>query len=403
MIDKYLLPAKVVLRSTIGVCQRRPFSALVSAAAAILAAGIIFVVGAIVVAWLGIYDVAATKKHNELFAWFLHFTMRNSAKAHATAAPPPSLDDPALIAKGKSYADLRCAPCHASRGRAADLVAQDMLPKPPNISTLAREFSPAQLHWIIKHGIKMSAMPAWPTQKRDDEIWSLVAYLDQLRKNPQFETPPQESPRRPGIGGTVSLNACFSCHGADGNGRDDAFPKLSGLSAKYIRRSLEDYRAGQRASGFMQPFAAGLSDTDIKNFAAYFDKLERGSNPQGVAFDQKKIQQGARIAELAHNTRLMPACQSCHVKDNPKRLSDIPDLAGQPARYLTAQLKLFRSGTRANTPNAKIMARIAQGLSDADIENVSTYFAALSAESREVSKEHTDPLLKPGPEKGGRQ
>jgi cytochrome c553 len=153
----------------------------------------------------------------------------------------------------------------------------------------------------------------------------------------------------------------------------------------------------------MQPFAAGLSDTDIKNFAAYFDKLERGSNPQGVAFDQKKIQQGARIAELAHNTRLMPACQSCHVKDNPKRLSDIPDLAGQPARYLTAQLKLFRSGTRANTPNAKIMARIAQGLSDADIENVSTYFAALSAESREVSKEHTDPLLKPGPEKGGRQ
>jgi len=201
----------------------------------------------------------------------------------------------------------------------------------------------------------------------------------------------------------VSLNACFSCHGADGNGRDDAFPKLSGLSAQYIRRSLEDYRAGQRASGFMQPFAAGLSDIDIENFAAYFDRLERGSYPQGVEFDQKKIQQGARIAELAHNTRAMPACQSCHVRDNPKRLSNIPDLAGQPASYLSTQLKLFRSGTRASSSDAKIMVRIARSLSDADIENVSTYFAALPAESREVSKEHTDPLLLPGPEKGGRQ
>lgn len=381
MIEKYLLPAKVAFRSTIDVFRRRPVAAIVSAAAAILAAGIIFLVGAIVVAWLGIYDVAATKKHNELFAWFLHFTMRNSVKAHAMAARPPPLDDPALIAKGKSYAELRCAPCHAAPGRPADLIARGMLPEPPDISALARKFSPDELHWIIKHGIKMSAMPAWPTQQRDDEIWSLVAYLDQVKQNPQFEAPPQGSSERPGIGGTVSLNACFSCHGADGNGKDGTFPKLSGLSAQYIRRSLEDYRSGKRPSGFMQPFAAGLSDLDIENFAAYFDGLKRRPEPGGTELDQKKARQGAQIAEFAHNTRLVPACQSCHVKDNAKRLSDIPDLAGQPARYLSAQLKLFRSGTRAGSPNAKIMARMTQGLSDADIENVSAYFAALPTQS----------------------
>ena len=162
--------------STIDVFRRRPVSALVSTAAAILAAGLVFVIGAIVVAWLGLYDVAATKGHNAVFAWFLHFTMRNSVKAHTPPASPSSLDDPMLIAKGKSYSELRCAPCHGAPGRSADLVTRGMLPVPPNITDLKKEFSSNQLHWIIKHGVKMSAMPAWPTQKRDDEIWSLVAY-----------------------------------------------------------------------------------------------------------------------------------------------------------------------------------------------------------------------------------
>jgi len=272
-----------------------------------------------------------------------------------------------------------------------------MLPAPPNIRALKSGFSPDQVHWIIKHGVKMSAMPAWPTQKRDDEIWALVAYLDHVGKNPaEFQTRPQDSAQRPGIGGAVSLNTCFACHGSDGNGRDGVFPKLAGLSANYIQLSLKDYRAGKRPSGFMQPFAANLSDVDIQNFAAYFDKLTRRSDPKGAEPDQTKIQQGARIAELAHNTRPLPACQSCHVVDKPKLLSAIPNLAGQPASYLSAQLKLFRSGTRASTPDAKIMSRIARTLSDTDIENVSVYFAALPAEPHEAGDEHADSKMRPG-------
>jgi cytochrome c553 len=387
VIEKYLLPAKVALRSTLDVFRRRPVSALVSTAAAIIAAGFIFLIGAIVVAWLGIYDVAATKGHNEAFAWFLHFTMRNSVKSHAPPIPQPPLDDPALIAKGETYSELRCAPCHGATDRSADLVAQHMLPAPPSISTLKREFSPDQLHWIIKHGIKMSAMPAWPTRKRDDEIWSLVAYLNRIGKNPsETQTPTPKAthdPERPGIGGAVSANTCFACHGSDGNGRDGVFPKIAGLSANYIQQSLKDYRAGTRPSGFMWPFAASLSDEEIKDLAAHFAGMERHSHQKGAEPDQKKIQQGAQIAEPARNTRPTLACQSCHVRDSSKRALDVPDLAGQPARYLSAQLKLFRSGTRGGTQNAKLMAHIAQKLTDADIENVSAYFAALPTRSGE--------------------
>lgn len=287
MIEKYLLPAKVAIQSTVDVFRRRPVSALISTAVALLVAGLVFVVAAIVVAWLGLYDVAATKGHNEAFAWFLHFTMRNSVKSHAPAIARPPLDDLALITKGESYAALRCAPCHGASNRPADILAHSLLPTPPNIRTLKGEFSPDQLHWIIKHGVKMSAMPAWPTQKRDDEIWSLVAYLNHIGKNPaEFQTPAQDRPERPGIGGEVSLNTCFACHGSDGNGRGGAFPKLAGLSASYIEQSLKDYRAGNRPSGFMWPFAASLTDVEIKDLAAHFSGMERLPH-EGAEPDQK--------------------------------------------------------------------------------------------------------------------
>jgi mono/diheme cytochrome c family protein len=34
--------------------------------------------------------------------------------------------------------------------------------------------------WTIKHGIKMSAMPAWGASHDDATIWSMVAFLQRL-------------------------------------------------------------------------------------------------------------------------------------------------------------------------------------------------------------------------------
>jgi cytochrome c oxidase subunit 1 len=355
-----------------------PVEGSMLAAGALISAVIVFMAGAIFVAWLGLYDVAATAGHTKAFAWFLHFTMRNSVKAHAPNPAAPSLDDPRLIAQGQSYAELRCAPCHGSPGRSADVSAIKMLPEPPNVTTLAREFTTDQLHWIIKHGVKMSAMPAWPTQQRDDEIWPLVAYLDRVGKSPDdFQGLAQqpEGDDRAGLGGGVTINTCFACHGADGNGRGGDFPKLAGLSENYIRASLEDYRSGTRQSGYMQPFAAHLSDAEIKTFAAHFGSLDRQSDTPSHA-DPGLLQHGARIADPAQNTRPVAACMACHTTDHPKRFSAIPDLAGQSAQYISAQLKLFRSGVRGATANSQIMGRIARGLSDADIGAVAAYFAA---------------------------
>jgi ketosteroid isomerase-like protein len=50
---------------------------------------------------------------------------------------------------------------------------------PPDLTTLAND-DPKRSFWIIKHGIKMSAMPAWGKTHTDEQIWNMVAFLQKL-------------------------------------------------------------------------------------------------------------------------------------------------------------------------------------------------------------------------------
>ena len=73
----------------------------------------------------------------------------------------------------------------------------------------------------------------------------------------------------------ASGQACVDCHGADGNAPIDAtYPKLGGQYADYLAHALQAYRSGDREHMLMSPQAAGLSDQDISDLAAYF-----GSRP----------------------------------------------------------------------------------------------------------------------------
>ncbi len=55
---------------------------------------------------------------------------------------------------------------------------EGLSPQPPDL-TQARS-DPAEAFSVIKHGIKMSGMPAWGTSHDDDTLWSIVAFLDKL-------------------------------------------------------------------------------------------------------------------------------------------------------------------------------------------------------------------------------
>jgi mono/diheme cytochrome c family protein len=72
-----------------------------------------------------------------------------------------------------------CADCHLAPGAQQSEMHLGLYPQPPNLSEKI-DLSPAAMFWIIKHGIKMSAMPAWGKTHDDHSIWGIVAFLQKL-------------------------------------------------------------------------------------------------------------------------------------------------------------------------------------------------------------------------------
>lgn len=70
------------------------------------------------------------------------------------------------------------------------------------------------------------------------------------------------------------------------------------------------------------------------------------------------------------------ACAACHGANGVAIAPIYPNLAGQKAAYMVAQLKAFKSGERKGA-NSALMAPMAAPLSDQDMEDISAYFAAM--------------------------
>jgi len=76
--------------------------------------------------------------------------------------------------------------------------------------------------------------------------------------------------------GRAGATVCAGCHGMDGIGVAPGFPNLAGQDALYLRSQLTAFREKTRTGGqsaLMYGMAAGLSDEDIENLAAYFSSL----------------------------------------------------------------------------------------------------------------------------------
>jgi cytochrome c553 len=74
--------------------------------------------------------------------------------------------------------------------------------------------------------------------------------------------------------GKAKSAMCAGCHGIPGY--KTAFPevysvpKLGGQNAAYLVQALQAYRSGERSHPTMRGIAAGLTDQDIRDLAAYY-------------------------------------------------------------------------------------------------------------------------------------
>jgi mono/diheme cytochrome c family protein len=140
---------------------------------------VLFLAGAGVL-YSGVYNVAATDGHWPVVRWVMEQARIRSIRAHAAGiAAPALLDDPAALRMGVEHFAAHCAVCHGAPGVPKGDIAKGMYPVPPNLVDAARQYSPAELFWIVKNGLKMTGMPSW-ADHGDGEIWATVAFLQKL-------------------------------------------------------------------------------------------------------------------------------------------------------------------------------------------------------------------------------
>jgi len=332
-----------------------------------------------VFAWSGLMSVRASTGHWSVTDWFLHWVMKNSVRTAALFVEVPPLDDPALLPPAAGHYETGCAICHGSPAQGRSDAVLAMLPQPPDLKMVAPTWTDAQLFEIVKHGVRFTGMPAWPSKLRDDEIWAMVAFL---RKLPEMDTNAYlQVSGLHGIGHAGEVSplpiTCESCHAEKRLTPGSIVPRLAGQSEAYLLNSLKAYADEKRPSGIMQVAIGTLSEESLPELASYYAKQTPPVRPRGEA-DPQLIERGRELAEKGRPADKVPACLSCHEKagGNPA----YPRISGQTAPYLERQLRLFHTGARGGGPFSHLMTEAARSLKDEDFAALAAFFA--SRESR---------------------
>jgi cytochrome c553 len=354
---------------------------------------IVAVVAGVVVA-AGVVPVKASSGHWKITELALHFAMKRSVATHTLGGAPLQLDDEALVVRGAGHYHTGCLPCHGSPDKAYfSKVMRTATPYPPFLPERVREWEPDELFYIVKHGVKFTGMPAWPSQARDDEVRAVVAFLvklpglseDEYQRLAHGEAQPrgvEGAPPDP-FGTDPAMRAlvagCARCHGADGLGRGKgAFPKLAGQHRQYLENALEAYARGARHSGIMGPIAAGLAPDARRRLAEHYARLpgEASARPVAAA-DATAIARGEEIALRGIPERGVPSCSDCHGPGGRGHNPAYPGLPGQYAKYVALQLELFHGRRRGGSPFAHLMDHVAPRLTPQQMRDVAAYYESL--------------------------
>ena len=175
----------------------------------------------------------------------------------------------------------------------------------------------------------------------------------------------------PAKGGEIAGQVCGACHTADGSRGSPANPILQGQHPAYLVKQLTEFKSGKRDNAIMKGFATALSETDMKNVAAFY--ASKQAKP-GFAKNKDLVVLGEKIYRGGIAERNVPACAACHGPTGAGIPSQYPRLGGQHGDYVEAQMNAFRSGARGNAP---MMTTIAAKMNDKEIKAVSDYVAGL--------------------------
>ncbi len=176
---------------------------------------------------------------------------------------------------------------------------------------------------------------------------------------------------------------CIGCHGIPGYQASfpevHKVPMISGQNAKYIVAALGAYKKGDRKHPTMRGIAATMSDKDMADVAAFYEKHTTGT---AAALPETPA---VAPSEQVQALLTKGACNSCHGANFSKPIDgSYPKIAGQYADYLKVALTAYgRQGATVGRNNA-IMAGQVKNFNRAELKLLANYLGSLPGELQTV-------------------
>jgi mono/diheme cytochrome c family protein len=130
----------------------------------------------------GRFNVAATAPPDitdKIAPWVLEKALERRSRE----VTDPIAKDPGAVKRGMTHYRENCLPCHGAPGVDPAEYQEGMNPVPPGIDADAVQHdTDAELFWVVKNGIRMTGMPAFGVNHKDEEIRDIVAFVRHVRQ-----------------------------------------------------------------------------------------------------------------------------------------------------------------------------------------------------------------------------
>ena len=185
--------------------------------------------------------------------------------------------------------------------------------------------------------------------------------------------------------GQKKASMCIGCHGIPGYQASfpevHKVPMISGQGAKFVVSSLAAYKKGERKHPTMAAIATSLSDQDMADLGAFYEKNVKADMVKTVA-DTPATAPSSEVAALLTKGN----CASCHGANFNKPIdASYPKIAGQHADYLYVALKAYQTDGNPKVGRANaIMAGQVKQFKLAELKAISKYIGSLPGDLQTV-------------------
>jgi len=271
-----------------------------------------------------------------------------------------------MIELGKTVAESTCANCHGMSGVSAD----DSL---PNLAGQRSVYLYRVLKAYQEAGRESESMQHVSRFLNDEAMLSVSAYY--ASRSPSAKAYVSGATAESGLladnpftGIQDVIDKCTKCHGETGNSTASGMPNLTAQDPEYFAASMAAYVDGNRSHRMMKKLVKSIEPTTVGEMGVYY----------AVQEPVRTETQGEGDADAGR--QLAEECGACHGANGNAGGEKMPTLAGQDARYFIKAMDAYKGRKRQH----KSMFDAAEELSDEDISNLATFYAAQEPVKRNV-------------------